>query len=116
MCAPFSGREGRDVEDLELQPDGVVEEQRVVAGHVRVFLRLALYLSPRGAQPVGALVDGAARGHLEGEMMQADGVAVVWTAVALCLAEADRAPSPGEVPDGLTALALDLADAVPAER
>ena len=37
-----SGREGRDVEDLELHSVRVVEEHCVVAGHVRVFLRLAL--------------------------------------------------------------------------
>ena len=37
-----SGREGRDMEDLELQPVRVVEEHCVVPRHVRVFLRLAL--------------------------------------------------------------------------
>ena len=38
----FSGREGRDMEELELQAVRVVEEDGVVARRVRVFLRLAL--------------------------------------------------------------------------
>ena len=47
--------------------------------------------------------------------MQADPVAVE-PAEALRLAEPDRAARPAEVPDRLAALALDLRDAVVAER
>src|SRR5690349_22785440 len=74
--APFSGREGRNMEDLELDPVGVVEKNRVVPRRVRVFLRLAL--EPRAvlAQPCGALVDGGAQVRLDREVVQPDAVAV----------------------------------------
>src|SRR4051794_41362971 len=50
-------------------------------------------------------------------MVQADAVTVVRAiARALRLAQAERAAAAREVPDRLAALALDLADAVEAER
>src|SRR5690349_8091536 len=48
-------------------------------------------------------------------MVQADAIPV-GRAVALRLAQADRAVVPVQVPDRLAALTLDLADAMPAER
>ena len=53
-------------------------------------------------------------------MVQPDAVAVdsadALLLIGLCLAEPDRAARSGEVPDRLTALALDLSDPVIAER
>ena len=69
------------MDDLELQPVRVVEEDCVVAGHVRVFLRLALQVRLGGAQPLGPLVHRGARRHLEGEVVQADRVPVGSAAV-----------------------------------
>ena len=73
--------------------------------------------APRAAQPVGALVDRAARRRLEREVVEADAVAVErLLRRRLRLPQAERAARAREVPDRLAALALDLADAVPAER
>src|SRR6266511_2086285 len=57
-------------------------------------------------------------GHgLEGDVMEADLISVGGPiALALRLADADDAPWPPQVPDRLAALALHLADAVPAKR
>ena len=104
------------MDDLQLDAVRVVEKHRVVPGHVRVLLRAALDLGAASAQPVGALVDREARRRLEREVVQTDPVAVVLVRGRLRLAQADRAAGAGEVPDRLAALALDLADAVPAER
>src|SRR5581483_3131451 len=114
--APFSGREGRHVEDLELHPVGVVEEDCVVAGDVGVLLRLALEQRAVGPQPVGTFVHDRARRRLDREMVQADAIPVDVAIAALRFAQADRAACALQVPDRLAALALDLADAVPAER
>src|SRR6187431_1350693 len=73
----LSGSVSRDVEDLELDAVGVVEEDGVVAGRVGVLARAALDLGAGLSQPRGALVDRGARGGLECEVMEADGVPVV---------------------------------------
>jgi hypothetical protein len=53
----------------------------------------------------------------EGDVVDADPVPVERAVgLALRLPEPQRATRPGDVPDRLAALALDLADAVPAER
>src|SRR5215213_4256416 len=74
--APF-GSGLRYVDELELEAVGVVEEHRVVAGHVLVLLRAALDLGVAGAQPLRTLVDDRAGGSLEGQVVEADGIAVV---------------------------------------
>src|SRR5262249_58315752 len=110
-----SGREGRDVEDLELDSIWVVEKHCVVPGQVGVLLRLALEQRAVLPQPVRALVDGGAGAHLDREMMQPDAIAVVLARIRLRRAQPDGAVTALEVPDRLAALALDLADPVPAE-
>jgi hypothetical protein len=113
----LSGRVTRHVDDLELDAVGIVEEDCVVAGDVAVLLGAALDLRAAGAQPLGALVDDEARASLERQVVEADAVAVVrLVGVCLRLAQPDRAAGAGEVPDRFAALALDLADPVPAER
>src|SRR5579862_2092117 len=112
----LSGCECRNVDDLELHTVRVEEEHRVIPRQVAVFLRLALEHGVRAAQPLGALVDDGARRRLEGEVVEADGVAVDLVAARLRLAQADRRLAAAQVPDRLAALALDLADPVPAER
>src|SRR5205085_9308208 len=113
---PLSGRQGRDVDYFELKAIRVVEEDRVVAGDVVVLLRAALDLGAPGAEPLGPLVDDAARVRLEGEVVETDRVAVVRRALRLRLPQPDRGAGPAEVPDRLAPLALDLADPVKAER
>ena len=68
----LSGGPVGHVDDLELEPVGVVEEHGVVAGRVAVLLRLALELGADRAQPLGALVDVGARERLEAEVVEAD--------------------------------------------
>src|SRR5262249_15447701 len=82
------------------------------------LLRVTLDLGVVVAQPLGALVDDGARLRLEGDVVQAHRVAVVAGADLRRLggADADRGAGPAQVPDRLAALALDLADPVPAER
>ena len=104
------------MDDLQLYAVGVIEKHRVVARQVRVLLRAALDLGAAGAQPFGALVDDEPRRRLERQVMQSDPVAVVLLRMRLRLAQSDRAARAGQVPDRLSALALDLADAEPAER
>src|SRR5262249_30876865 len=89
--------------------------RRVVPGLVAV--RLGPALDPRAAraQPVGPLVDRRPRPGLERDVVDAHRIAVV-VSFDLCLAQPDRDPRPREVPDRLAALALDLGDAVVAER
>jgi hypothetical protein len=48
--------------------------------------------------------------------MQPDAIAVIRARLGLRLAQSDRRARTGQVPDRLAALALDLADAVPAKR
>ena len=103
------------MDDLELHSIRVVEEHRVIPRRVGVILRVALDLGSVRAQPVGALVDDAARDRFEGEMVETDRIAVV-RARRLRLAQADLRLVADQVPDRLAALALDLADPVPAER
>jgi hypothetical protein len=64
------------VDDLELDPVRVVEEDRVVAGHVAVLARGRLDLGADRDEPVVALVDDRARARLEREVVEADPVAV----------------------------------------
>src|SRR3954462_10070419 len=116
LLLPWSGRLARDVDELELEPVGVVEEDRVVAGRVEVLLRPALDLEALLPHPVRALVDDTARRGLDREVVQPDPIAVVALRRGLSLAEPDRAARPPQVPDRLAALALDLGHAVPAER
>ena len=104
------------MDDLELYAVGIVEEHRVVPWHVRVLLRPALDLGTPFAQPLGALVDCEPRRRLEREVVKPDAVPVVLLRGRLRLAQPDRAYGAGQVPDRLAALALDLADAVPAKR
>src|SRR3954468_18102090 len=66
-----SGREARDVHDLQLDAVRIVEEDRVVPGLVPVLLRAALDLGPLLAQPVRPLVHRLARGGLESEVVEA---------------------------------------------
>ena len=54
-----SGRKAGNVDDLQLDAVGIVEEHRVVPRQVRVLLRAALDLGALRAQPVGPLVDDA---------------------------------------------------------
>src|SRR6266508_2059490 len=100
------------MDDLELEPVRVVEEHGVVAGQVRVLLGLALELNTLSAHPVRALVDLVARVSLEGDVVESDPVPVEGHVVDLRLAQPDRRPRAGQVPDRLPALALDLGDAV----
>ena len=66
---------------------------------------------------VGSVVDREARRRLEGEVVDADPVAVeLALGRALRLAQSEPAARAGEVPDRLAALALDLAAPMPAER
>jgi hypothetical protein len=105
------------MDELELEPVGVVEEHRVVPGLVPVGPGAALDLGVVGAEPVRALVDGSARDDLERDVVEADAVAVDLAAVSRRrLAQAERAARAREVVDGLAALALDLAQALPPER
>src|SRR5436305_3038667 len=117
MRAPFgSGRyEARDVNDLELQPVRVAEEDGVVPRDVGVLLRLAFDLGTSTSDPIGELVDLCARVGLEREMVKTDGVAVVRD-VRLGLAEPDRRAGAADVPDGLAPLAFYLAELVEPER
>src|SRR6266516_3885726 len=110
-----SRRVARHVDDLELDPVRVVEEDRVVAEDVAVLLRAALDRRAVLLQPLGAIVDRRARGRLDRQMVEPEPIAV-GVSLGLGLAEADRRAGPAEVPDGLAALPLDLRDAVPAER
>ena len=64
------------MDDLQLETVRVVEEHRVVPGEVRVLLRLALELDGLRPQPVGALVHLRPRVRLEGDVVDADAVAV----------------------------------------
>jgi hypothetical protein len=69
------------------------------------------------AKPFGPLLDLEPRGRFEGDMVDAHPVAVEGRAGRrLRLPEAERAAGARDVPDRLAALALDLADPVPAER
>jgi hypothetical protein len=112
-----SGGVRRDMHELELEPVGVVEEHGVVTGLVPVGPGAALDLGVLGAQPVGPLVDGRPRDGLERDVVEADAVAVDRSAVfRRRLAQAERAPRTCQVVDRLAALALDLAQPVPAER
>src|SRR5438067_4222096 len=77
--ASFLGRLAWDVQDLELQPVGVEEEHRVVAGEVEVLLRLALELGADAGEPFRPVVDGPARERLECEVVEPDAVAIVRT-------------------------------------
>src|SRR5919201_3116102 len=112
----LGGAEARNVDDLQLETVRIEEEHRVMPRDVRVFLRLALQLDVLGAQPVGALVDDAARRGLEGKVVQSDAVAVVRRDLRLHLAQPDGRARAADVPDRLAALALDLAHPVEAER
>src|SRR3954471_13396218 len=98
--------EARQVDDFQLQPVGIVEEDRVVARAVRVLLRLTLELDVLRAEPVRALVDVRPGLGLEGDVMQADPVAVVRLRLRLRLAQPDRRSRPADVPDRLAAFAL----------
>src|SRR5436190_8898323 len=106
---PRSFRSGRNeawyVDDLQLHPVGVVEEDRVVPRDVRVFLRFALELHRLPAHPVGALVDLGARVRLEREVVEPDGVPVVRLRLALRLTQPHGRAGTREVPDRLPALA-----------
>lgn len=104
------------MDDLELQTVGIVEECRVVAREIRVLLRLVLDLDVLRPHPRRAFVDPRARFRLEGEVVEADAIAVVGVGLRLRLAETDRRPRAAEVPDRLAALPFDLADPVEAER
>src|SRR2546428_781674 len=115
MTLLSSGRVAGDVDDLELDPIGVVEEHRVIPRLVGVLLRAALDLGTDLVQPFGPLVDRGARVRLEANVVHADAIPVVG-ALGLRLANPDRRARSVEVPDRLAALALDLRDAVPAER
>src|SRR5919198_1677748 len=112
-----SGREAGYVEDLQLDPVGIEEKHCVIPRHVAVFLRLAFDFGSLVPEPDGPLVDPRAGGGLEGEVMEADAVAVVRAlARGLCFTQADRASGAADVPDRLATLPLDLTDAVKAER
>src|SRR5262249_575736 len=116
-CSLLSLRrnETRDVDDLQLDPVRVVEENRVVPSGVRVLLRLALELDPLGAGPIRDLVDLGPGVRLERNVVQPDRISIV-RLVALRFAEPDRRAGPGQVPDRLAALAFDLSDPCVADR
>src|SRR5215210_3439045 len=105
------------MQDLELEPVEVVEEDRVVPRLVRVLLWAALDRDALLSQPIGPLVDERARVSLEGNVMESEPVAVEAAGrVRLRGAQADGGAGAPEVPDGLAPLALDLRQAVPPER
>jgi hypothetical protein len=105
------------VHDFQLDAVGIVEEHRVIPRHVPILLRAALDLGALRAEPFGPLADRGSRGGIEREVVQADPIAVVGTVGRrLRFSQTERGSGAGEVPDRLTALALDLADAVVAER
>jgi hypothetical protein len=109
------------VQQLELDPVRVVEEDGVVAGGVVVLLRPALDLEAAFAQPASPLVHDVPRADVEAQVMEADRVAVVRSRVRirLLLTKAERrdaGPLDREVPDRLAALASDLPEAGPADR
>ena len=64
------------MDDLELDPVGVIEEDGVVARRVAVLPRWALDLRACADEPVVALVDGRPRARLEGDVVEAYPVAV----------------------------------------
>ncbi len=97
------------MDDLELDPVGVVEERRVVPGGVRPFLRLVLDLEALGEGPPVALVDELARGGLEREVVEPDRVPVVLSGrLRFPQAERDADSVAVEIPDRLSALAAKL--------
>src|SRR5262245_60939111 len=115
MSAPFSGctgwsnsgRVARHVDDLELDPVRVVEEDRVVAGDVPVLLRAALDRDAASAQPVRPLVDVAPRRRLESDVVDTDAVAVErFLRRRLCLSQTERAARARDVPDRLATLSF----------
>src|SRR5579863_10356353 len=97
------------VQELELEPIRVVEEHRVITRQVAVVLRLTLDRPASSAHPLRALIHGGPRRDLDGEMVQAYRIPVDRPGLALRLAQADRRSASAQVPDGLAALALDLA-------
>ena len=61
----------RDVDDLQLDAVGIVEEHGVIARNVGVVLRAALDLHARlRLQPLGALVDGEPRRRLQRKVVE----------------------------------------------
>jgi hypothetical protein len=63
--------------ELQFEPVGVVEKYGVVAELVAVCLRTTLDLGLVRPQPLGPFVDGRPGADLEGDVVQADAVAVV---------------------------------------
>src|SRR5512133_607365 len=107
----------RDVDDLELDAVGIVEEHCVVPKRIRVLARRRLDLCADLPQPPLPLVDRRTTCGPEREMVQADLVAVVrLPAFRCCLPQADRRGGAEQVVDRLAALALHFAEAVIAER
>ena len=106
------------MQQLELDPIGVVEERRVVAGDVlRKLFRSALGLDVLGQNPLPALIDSVTRRRLEGEVMDTHGITIVGDRmrIRLFLAEAEPGVRGLQVPDRLATLALELEHAAPAE-
>src|SRR4051794_8508732 len=117
MLLLSSGRyEAWNMDDLQLETVRVIEEHGVVAGEVRVLLRLALELDGLRPHPLGPLVDLRPRVGLEREVVQADAVAIELHVVHLRLAQSDRRARAGQVPDRLASLTFDLRDTVEPER
>src|SRR5215207_3341430 len=107
------------MDNLELDPVGVEEEGRVVARRVVALPGLAVDLDALLLGPGEGPVDRAAIGRFEGEVMQADRIAIDrLVALALSLAQAERAVEVGaaEVADRLPALALLLDGGDPPQR
>ena len=103
--------------ELQFEPVGVVEEHGVVPKLVPVRLRTTLDLGVVRPQPLGPFVYGRAGADLEGDVVDADAVAVVGAfGGRKRFAQAERGSRPGQVVDRLAALTLDLAVPVPAER
>ena len=103
--------------ELQFEPVGVVEEHGVIPKLVTVRLRTALDLGVVRPQPLGPFVYGRPGADLEGDVVDADAVAVEGAfGRRVRLAQAERGSRAGEVVDRLAALALDLVVPVPAER
>src|SRR5712691_4939522 len=107
----------RNVDDLQLDAVGIVEEHGVVVQLVGVLVRPALDLGAVLAQPFRTLVDSRARDRVDRDVMQPDLVAVDRArAPGLRLAQTDRRRWAPQVVDRLSAFALHLADSGVAER
>jgi hypothetical protein len=104
------------MDDLELDPIWVVEERGVVALRVvRKLLGSAFGFDSLAEHPLPTPIDGRSRRRLERDVVDTDGVAVIGhrVSVRLLLSQTDPGVLRLQVPDGFTALALELQHTCP---